>query len=129
MVGIHKIHWRTCWIRKFYTACIWVNTCLDRSYKNSYSLLPDMRLESCKMDTHKILLKDFLGYFHFVHGDGPENKNNGSSNNNNKRVYFKERDFVDQRRMDNFPWQVLILWNGDIVYSSLLPHLLFYKKQ
>jgi cbb3-type cytochrome oxidase subunit 3 len=38
------------------------------------------------MDTHKILLNDFLGYLYFAHG--PENNNN---NNNNKHVYFKER--------------------------------------
>jgi hypothetical protein len=58
------------------------------------------------VDTHKKLLSNFLGNFYFAHGEGPENKNNNNNNNNknnNTHVYFKERDFGDQRWMDSFP--------------------------
>jgi len=38
----------------------------------------------------------FFGYFHFVHGEEPENNNNHNNNkNNNTYVYFKIRDFGD----------------------------------
>jgi len=40
-----------------------------------------------------MLLNDCFGYFHFAHGEGPENNNNHNNNkNNNTHVYFKEGD-------------------------------------